>query len=71
MNATLKLMTRGNRKAIISPMGEGRFSVWVGYDGGVNREDVPARWFDGYRTCSRTFGGEGAAVKAAEKFLGH
>jgi hypothetical protein len=67
---TMTTLARGTRKAIISPMGKGRFSVWVGYDGGRD-EDFATLWFNGRRTYSKTFRSEQAALKAAEKYLSH
>lgn len=63
-------MTKGTRVAILAPLAEGRFSVWVGYRT-PSGDEHPALWFKGYQTCGAEYASEKAARKAAQKFLDH
>lgn len=66
----LEVITRGQRKAILSPQGGGRYTVWVGYIG-TGGEDISAHWFRGGRTCGAEYSSHRRALAAAERFLAH
>lgn len=65
----VETLVRGSRTAIIAPMGEGRFSVWVGY--GVGHDAVGANWFKGCKTCGAEFASHKTARRKADEFLNH
>lgn len=67
----MQTMTKGGKRAKISPAGAGCYTVWVGYVAKDGGEDHAALWFRGFRTCSATYKSLKAAVRAAERFLNH
>jgi hypothetical protein len=61
-------LTQGNRKVILAPLADGKWSVWVGYQGS-NGQEQPALYFKGFTTCGAEYANRKNAEKAARKFL--
>jgi hypothetical protein len=59
----------GNRKAILSPLSGGRWTVWVGFFGPDGAE-FGALWFKGFRTCGNDYASEKRARAGSEKVFG-
>lgn len=59
----------GNRLAILAPLAEARYTVWVGYVAGD--DEIGANWFKGRTTCGAEYANIENARRAAYKFLNH